>query len=151
MNFTETEERQALRKAVAELAAKYGHEYYLEKARARRATPSELWDEAGKLGYLGVNLPEEYGGGGAGIDELSRGVRGARRRGLRPADDGGLTRRSAARSSPRFGTEEQKQRWLPGLADGSDARWRSPSPSPTPDRTRTASPPPPAATAATGC
>ena len=45
-----------------------------------------------------------------------------------------------------FGTEEQKQRWLPGIADGT-ARWPSRSPSPTPAPTRTRSPPPPAATA----
>ena len=31
----------------------------------------ELWDEAGKLGFLGVNLPAEYGGGGAGMYELA--------------------------------------------------------------------------------
>lgn len=45
-------------------------QYYLEKARAHEHT-TELWAEAGKLGFLGVNLPEEYGGGGAGMYELS--------------------------------------------------------------------------------
>ena len=32
---------------------------------------TQLWQEAGKLGFLGVNLPERYGGGGAGMYELS--------------------------------------------------------------------------------
>ncbi|MFA5711413.1 acyl-CoA dehydrogenase family protein, partial [Mycolicibacterium sp.] len=68
--FIESPERQALRSAVAAMAANYGPEYYLEKARAGEHT-SELWAEAGKLGFIGVNLPEEYGGGGAGMYELS--------------------------------------------------------------------------------
>ena len=69
-SFIETEEQQALRKAVAAMAANYGQDYYLEKARAGQHT-DELWNEAGKLGFIGVNLPEEYGGGGAGMYELS--------------------------------------------------------------------------------
>ncbi len=68
--FIESEERKELRKAVAAMAANYGEDYYLEKARAGEHT-TELWSEAGKLGFLGVNLPEEYGGGGAGMYELS--------------------------------------------------------------------------------
>src|SRR5882672_7232157 len=68
--FIETEERQALRMSVAAMAANYGQDYYLGKARAGEHL-TELWSEAGKLGFLGVNLPEEYGGGGAGMYELS--------------------------------------------------------------------------------
>ncbi len=47
--FVETEEQQALRKAVAGMAANYGQDYYLEKARTGQHT-DELWTEAGKLG-----------------------------------------------------------------------------------------------------
>src|SRR6202158_4067368 len=68
--FVESDEQRALRKAVAAMAANYGQDYYLEKARAGQHT-DELWTEAGKLGFIGVNLPEEYGGGGAGMYELS--------------------------------------------------------------------------------
>jgi alkylation response protein AidB-like acyl-CoA dehydrogenase len=70
MDFAETDEQRLLRKSVAEVAARYGHSYWLGKARAGEKT-HELWDEVGRLGYLGVSVPEEYGGGGRGIVELA--------------------------------------------------------------------------------
>jgi len=68
--FTETEERLALRKAVGELGRKYGRDYFEQCAKEGRKT-TELWQEAGKLGYLGVAVPEEYGGGGGDIGDLA--------------------------------------------------------------------------------
>lgn len=115
--FVETEEQQALRKAVAGMAANYGQDYYLEKARTGQHT-DELWTEAGKLGFIGVNLPEEYGGGGAGIYELSLVMEEMSAAGsallmmvVSPAINGTII--------SKFGTEEQKKRWIPGIADGS--------------------------------
>ncbi|MCK8612855.1 acyl-CoA dehydrogenase family protein [Gordonia sp. C13] len=115
--FVETPERAALRSAVAGLAAKYGQEYFRECAREGRKT-DELWQEAGKLGFIGVNLPEEYGGGGAGMYELAIVMEEIAASGtgllmlvVSPAICGNVI--------ARFGTDEQKQRWLPGLADGS--------------------------------
>ena len=115
--FVETEEQQALRKAVAAMAANYGQDYYLEKARAGEHT-DELWSEAGKLGFIGVNLPEEYGGGGAGMYELSLVMEEMAAAGsallmmvVSPAINGTII--------AKFGTEEQKKRWIPGIADGS--------------------------------
>ena len=116
-SFIETEEQQALRKAVAAMAANYGQDYYLEKARAGQHT-DELWNEAGKLGFIGVNLPEEYGGGGAGMYELSLVMEEMAAAGsplllmvVSPAINGTII--------SKFGTEDQKKRWLPGIADGS--------------------------------
>ncbi|REX69176.1 acyl-CoA dehydrogenase family protein, partial [Mycobacterium tuberculosis] len=116
-SFIESEERQALRKAVASWVANYGHEYYLDKARKHEHT-SELWAEAGKLGFLGVNLPEEYGGGGAGMYELSLVMEEMAAAGsalllmvVSPAINGTII--------AKFGTDDQKKRWLPGIADGS--------------------------------
>ncbi|MCV7259274.1 acyl-CoA dehydrogenase family protein [Mycobacterium shimoidei] len=116
-SFIENEERQALRKAVAALVSNYGQDYYLEKARAHQHT-DELWNEAGKLGFLGVNLPEQYGGGGAGMYELSLVMEEMAAHGcallmmvVSPAINGTII--------SKFGTDEQKQRWLPGIADGS--------------------------------
>src|ERR1700682_501517 len=116
-SFVESEERQALRKSVAALVSNYGQEYYLAKARAGEHT-DEVWNEAGKLGFIGVNLPEEYGGGGAGMYELSlvmeemaAGGCGLLMMVVSPAINGTII--------AKFGTDEQKQRWVPGIADGS--------------------------------
>jgi alkylation response protein AidB-like acyl-CoA dehydrogenase len=116
-SFIENEDRKALRKAVAALVANYGQEYYLAKARAQQHT-DELWAEAGQLGFLGVNLPEEYGGGGAGMYELSLVMEEMAAAGcgllmmvVSPAINGTII--------SKFGTDGQKQRWLPGLANGS--------------------------------
>src|SRR2546423_9834612 len=70
MDFDETPEQRALRDAVAALGRRYGHGYYVAKAKSGGHT-DELWAEAGKLGYLGASIPEEYGGGGGGITELA--------------------------------------------------------------------------------
>ncbi|WKG02409.1 acyl-CoA dehydrogenase family protein [Mycolicibacterium sp. HK-90] len=117
MSFIETDEQKALRQAVAAMAANYGQDYYLEKARSGQHT-TELWNEAGKLGFIGVNLPEEYGGGGAGMYELSMVMEEMSAAGsallmmvVSPAINGTII--------SKFGTEEQKKRWIPGIADGS--------------------------------
>ena len=114
MNFTETEEQKALRSAVAALGKRYGHEYVAPRARTHEPL-TELWAEAGKSGFVGVNLPEQYGGGGAGMyelaivgEELNAAGCGLLMLVVSPAICGTII--------TRFGTDEQKQRWLPGLA-----------------------------------
>ncbi|MCX4846172.1 acyl-CoA dehydrogenase family protein [Streptomyces sp. NBC_00893] len=113
----ETEEHQALRAAVAALGKRYGRDYMTSVVRDG-AHPRELWAEAAKLGYLGVNLPEEYGGGGSGMAELSIVLEELGAAGspllmmvVSPAICGTVI--------ARFGTDAQKRQWLPGLADGS--------------------------------
>lgn len=116
-SVVETEEHKALRAAVAALGQRYGRDYLARVAR-EGGHPDELWADAAKLGYLGVNLPEEYGGGGGGIAELSIVLEELGAAGcpllmmvVSPAICGTVI--------SRFGTEAQKQAWLPGLADGS--------------------------------
>src|ERR1700744_912908 len=116
-SFIENEDRTSLRKSVSAWASNYGSEYYLKKARAQEHT-DELWSEAGQLGFLGVNLPEEYGGGGAGMYELSLVMEEMAAAGsalllmvVSPAINGTII--------SKFGTDEQKKRWIPGIADGS--------------------------------
>jgi hypothetical protein len=116
-SFIESPERQALRKSVAALASNYGQDYFLEKARSGGHT-DELWREASELGFIGVNLPEELGGGGAGMyelamvmEELSAGGCPLLMMVVSPAINGTII--------AKFGTAEQQQRWVPGIADGS--------------------------------
>jgi alkylation response protein AidB-like acyl-CoA dehydrogenase len=113
----ETDEQRALRDAVAALGRRYGRDYVTRVVREGRHT-DELWADAAKLGYLGVNLPEEYGGGGGGITELAIVLEELGAAGcpllmliVSPAICGTVI--------ARFGTARQKQQWLPGLADGS--------------------------------
>jgi alkylation response protein AidB-like acyl-CoA dehydrogenase len=117
VSFVESDERRALRAAVGELGRKYGYAYFNERARSGGHT-TELWLEAGKLGYLGVNLPEQYGGGGGGMADLSIVLEELGAAGcpllmmvVSPAICGTVI--------ARFGTDGQKEQWLPGLADGS--------------------------------
>ncbi|AHH96051.1 acyl-CoA dehydrogenase [Kutzneria viridogrisea] len=116
MSFTESEERQALRSAVADFGARYGHEYFNAKARAGEKT-TELWTEAGKLGYLGVAVPEEFGGGGGGIGDLAAVCEELAAVGC-PMLLMVVSPAICATVIARFGTEAQKQQWLPGFADG---------------------------------
>ncbi|MGW6448355.1 acyl-CoA dehydrogenase family protein [Lentzea sp. NPDC055074] len=116
MSFVESEERIALRRAVSEFGAKYGHEYFTAKARAGEKT-TELWEEAGKLGYLGVAVPEEYGGGGGGIGDLAAVCEELAAAGC-PLLLMVVSPAICATVIARFGTEEQKSKWLPGFADG---------------------------------
>jgi alkylation response protein AidB-like acyl-CoA dehydrogenase len=117
MDFAESEERVALRAAVRELAGSYGTAYFQGQVRAGGKV-DELWSKAGRLGYLGVHLPEEYGGGGAGIGDLAAVLEEFAAAGcplllmvVSPAIAGTVI--------ARFGTDDQRKRWLPGFADGS--------------------------------
>jgi alkylation response protein AidB-like acyl-CoA dehydrogenase len=115
-SFVESDERRDLRTAVYQLGRKYGESYFYAAA-ARGAKTTELWDEAAKAGYLGVSIPEEYGGGGGDIGDLAAVVEELATAGcpllllvVSPAIVGTIIARS--------GTDEQRQRWLPGLATG---------------------------------
>jgi alkylation response protein AidB-like acyl-CoA dehydrogenase len=116
MEFQETDEHRALREAVRTITAKFGPQYYVANAEA--GTPcEEHWAAVGDAGFLGVNLPEEYGGGGAGMVELAM-----------------VLEESAAAGCPlllllvavaisgeviaEFGSAEQRAYWLPRIASG---------------------------------
>jgi alkylation response protein AidB-like acyl-CoA dehydrogenase len=114
--FGEPEERIALREAVARLAGKYGDAYIARQAASGEKT-TDLWLEMGRHGFLGVNIPEEYGGGGGGMADLAAVLEEAAAQGapllmmvVSPAICGSII--------ARCGTEDQKRRWLPSIADG---------------------------------
>jgi alkylation response protein AidB-like acyl-CoA dehydrogenase len=116
VDFAESDEQRALRESVATLAGRYGYDYVLAKARSG-AKASELWAEAGKAGFLGVAVPEEYGGGGAGITELAIVCEELAAGGC-PLLLIVVSPAIAAIIIARLGTLEQRKQWLPGLADG---------------------------------
>ena len=116
MDFAETHEQALLRRSVAEVAARYGHAYYLEKARSGGKS-RELWEEMAGLGYLGVSVPEEYGGGGQGIAELAIVCEELAAAGC-PLLLLVVSPAICATILARSGTDEQKMRWLPALASG---------------------------------
>ncbi len=116
MQFSESDDRKALRESVRRIASRFGHAYYVETARAGRKT-TELWNAMAEGGFLGVNLPEAYGGGGLGMAELAIVGEELTAQGcpllllvVSPSICGEIL--------ARFGTEAQKKAWLPGLASG---------------------------------
>ena len=88
---------------------------HLDGWRRQGFIPREVWQPFGELGFLLPEMPEEYGGAGANLayqlvvqDELARAEV--------PANSAVHT--IAAHYILDYGTEEQKQRWLPRLASG---------------------------------
>jgi alkylation response protein AidB-like acyl-CoA dehydrogenase len=117
MDFDLTPEQELLRDSVAALGKRFGHEYFVARAKAGEHS-DELWAEAAKHGYLGVSLPEQYGGGGGGITELAIVVEELSAAGcpllllvVSPAIAGTIL--------AKHGTEDQRQHFLPGISDGS--------------------------------
>jgi alkylation response protein AidB-like acyl-CoA dehydrogenase len=109
------EERQ-MRETVAAICGSFGPHYTRDK-HAAGEPPTEMWDALAEKGYLGINLPEEYGGGGLGMtglaivgEEIAAAGGGLILIVVSPAIVGSIL--------TRHGTAEQKERWLPGLAAG---------------------------------
>jgi alkylation response protein AidB-like acyl-CoA dehydrogenase len=117
VDFAETDEHRALRAAVAEIARDFGPAYYADHA-ARREPCTELWQALGQAGFLGVNIPEEYGGGGGGLVELEIVCEEIAAQGT-PLLLLLVSSAISAEVIAEFGTDEQRKRYLPGLADGS--------------------------------
>jgi alkylation response protein AidB-like acyl-CoA dehydrogenase len=117
MDFAEPPEHTLLRQSVHAIAARYGHNYYRRKALANERS-RELWRELGAAGFLGVHLPEAHGGGGQGIAELALVAEEVAAAGC-PLLLTVVSPAICATILAACGTEEQRRRWLPGLADGS--------------------------------
>ncbi|BBG01321.1 MULTISPECIES: acyl-CoA dehydrogenase family protein [Pseudonocardia] len=116
MDFRESSEHRDLRATVRAITAEFGPGYYVPRAEAGEPT-SELWTRLGAGGFLGINLPEEYGGGGAGLAELAIVCEETAAAGCPQL----LLLVSAAISGEMitgFGTEEQKRHFLPRMASG---------------------------------
>jgi alkylation response protein AidB-like acyl-CoA dehydrogenase len=116
VDFRESDEHAMLRAAVGEIAAGFGHAWFRERARAG-GRAEELWQAMAAPGFLSVHLPERYGGGGGGLSELVVVSEAAAAQGcplLLLLVSAGISAELLAR----FGTDEQRARWLPGLCAG---------------------------------
>ena len=115
MDFGLSDEQELLR---AEARKFLDESCPLEQVRALGATPSgyspELWKQIAELGWTGIAIPEEFGGAGLGwlevvilLEETGRS--------LFPSP---LASTTLAAAAVEAGSDEQRRRWLPGLADG---------------------------------
>lgn len=117
MDFSYTEQQKMIQQMVLDFTKKEIVPYY-QQWDEEQVFPSELFKKAGKLGFMGVLVPEKYGGAGLEyeeyiliIEEISK-VCGAV--GLSFAAHNSL----CVNHILKFANEEQKEKWLPRLASG---------------------------------
>ena len=117
MNFTVTPENEGIRKMVREYAEKKLAPTIVERDEKEMFDRS-IFDEMGKLGLMGLPYPEKYGGGGMdfiayaiAVEEISR---------VDASTSIGMSVHTSLCSWPiyKYGTEEQKQKYLVPLAQG---------------------------------
>jgi alkylation response protein AidB-like acyl-CoA dehydrogenase len=117
MNFGFDEQQELLRHEVRKFL---DEQCPLETVRQLAKTPSgyspELWKQLGELGWLGLILPEQYGGGGMGWVDLTVLLEEVGRS-LFPGPL--VSTLLAGATIADGGSASQHDRWLPGLADGS--------------------------------
>ena len=116
LNALPDQEEVMLREAVRGICSDFGPAYTHRKVEEGEP-PDELWDALASRGYLGVNIPEEYDGGGLGMGALSAVGEEIGAAGcslllivVSPAIAGSIL--------TRHGTPEQKDRWLRGIGAG---------------------------------
>jgi alkylation response protein AidB-like acyl-CoA dehydrogenase len=114
------EEQRSLQRTVIEFARSELNDG-LEHRDHEAVFPRELWSKCAEIGLLGLPVPAEYGGAGAGATTVAAALEGL---GYGCADNGlifSLNAQMWAVEHPiaTFGSEEQKRRYLPGLCDGS--------------------------------
>ncbi|MGE0216567.1 acyl-CoA dehydrogenase family protein [Mycolicibacterium sp.] len=115
--FDQTAEQDALRRSVRSFFTRFDREYVRECDRTPRP-PVEAFTAMGDLGWLGINCPEQYGGGGGSatdvavlLEELGAGFLDLALWVFRVLSHG-------VHALDGYGTEEQKQRFLPDIAAG---------------------------------
>jgi alkylation response protein AidB-like acyl-CoA dehydrogenase len=120
MDFSWTDEQRAFRDAIVDFARNELNDGVAEHD-ATRTFPADSWKKAAAFGIQGLPVPEEYGGQGA--DPLTI-ILAMESLGYGCTDNGLIFSLNAHMWScevplVKFGTEQQKRRYLPGLCDGS--------------------------------
>ncbi len=118
MNFSTTPEQDAIREAVRAICARFDDAYWLEKD-SEGGFPHDFHAAIAQAGFLGICIPEEYGGSGLGITEATIMMEAI------AASGGGMAASTAVHINifglnpvVVFGSEAQKRRFLPPLAAG---------------------------------
>ena len=119
MNFRLTDEQKMVVSSAKEIAEKFNLEYWREKDR-KHEFPVEFWDALAKAGFVGMILPEEYGGGGMGLLDLTLATETL---GSEACGIGGgffilLTTIFVGLPVAKHGTKEQKEKYLPKICSG---------------------------------
>jgi acyl-CoA dehydrogenase len=120
MDFSISEDHRAIRDGVSAIVRSFDDEYWLERDEDG-AFPREFHRAMADAGWLGITMPNEYGGAGLGVAEAVIMLHEVASHG------GGMAAASTVHINlfgPHpivvFGTPEQRQRWLPGLIQGKD-------------------------------
>ena len=117
MNFNQTENQNLVRSTIAEFAKKEILPNVMKWDEAQQF-PRHIFKQLGELGFMGILIPEEYGGGGMGYDEYIIAIEEL----AKVCGSVGLS--YAAHNSLctmhlySFGTEEQRRKYIPKLAGG---------------------------------
>src|SRR6266446_6816487 len=120
MSFALTAEQLEIREAVARLCQRFGDDYWLKKD-SEGGFPHEFHRAMAEAGWLGVAMPEAYGGSGLGITEAAVVMQAVAQSGA------GFSGASAVHMNifglhpvVVFGNDEQKERFLPPLIAGKE-------------------------------
>ena len=120
MNFFLTQEQEQIREAINRLCIPFDADYWLRKDR-EGGFPDDFHKAVADAGWLGIAMPQEYGGAGLGITEAALMMQTI------AATGAGLSGASAVHMNVFglhpvvvFGTDAQKKRWLPPLIEGRD-------------------------------
>ena len=115
MNFDFTDDQRSIKSTAKEfLAARYKADKLRELAEAGEYDEA-IWDEMRELGWAGIFVDEEYDGQGLGVLEL---VILMEEMGYALAPSPFLSNAAAGLVIQQAGSDEQKARWLPGIATG---------------------------------
>jgi acyl-CoA dehydrogenase len=120
MDFSFTPEQESIRAAIAEICTQFDDDYWLKRDR-EGGFPTELHQALARDGWLGVCIPEEYGGSGLGITEAAIMMQAISESGA------GMSGASTVHINifglnpvVVFANEEQKRRMLPPLVQGKE-------------------------------
>src|SRR5881397_4325608 len=120
MDFSFSAEQERIREAIAKLCTRFGDDYWLERDR-EGGFPADFHQAFARDGWLGIAMPEAYGGAGLGITEAAIMMQAIAESGA------GFSGASTVHMNifglnpvVVFGSEEQKRRMLPPLIAGKE-------------------------------